>query len=250
MRILVVEDHAVLRGDMARMLGSLEGGSRVDEAANGLEALALLDKAGYDLIVTDIVMPMMDGFSLMEALRKRATSSPKIIVTTALSRDDFIARAMELGADFFLAKPYDPEALLSCVRRLRGGYIVNQVVPVTVSLEDRLDNLLITLGIPPHVTGYAYLREGVLMAAQRPALINRMTKALYPGIAERLGSTPSKVERAIRHAIGLAWNHVDVEAVNACFGCRAVTREIRPSNSELIALLAQKLASIMRRAQS
>ena len=245
MRVLVVEDHAALRREMAQALMRLGGSLVVEEACDGAQALDLMRAKAYDLLVTDIVMPVMDGFTLLEALRDCPEPPAKIIVVSALAREDFVTRAVTLGADLYLAKPYEPDALMLSARRLLSPSDA-RLRPAGQTTEELLNRMLLTLGVPAHVSGYAYLKTGVELAARDPSLLSRITKGLYPAIAQRHGATPFKVERAIRHAVQLAWDQGDVEAINVLFGCRAVHRTYRPSNSELMALLAQRLSACLR----
>ena len=248
-RILIVDDHGTLRKSMADFLRRQEGIDEVQEAANGVEALKCLHEGRFDILVTDIVMPMMDGYMLMEEMRRRQiTPQPRIIVTSALGRDDFITRAIELGALFYMVKPFEPEHLLSHIREIAEGSasftpLVRAQAPTHVqSLDERLGSLFLTIGIPAHIKGYQYLRYGIKMVIEQPDVINRITKELYPSIAKHFGTSASKVERAIRHAIEVAWNRGRVETLNKAFGCRVCTPEDKPTNGEFIAMLADKLS--------
>lgn len=248
MRILIVDDHEALRKAMIDVLTRQEDIALVDGAANGAEALKMLCQRSYDVVVTDIVMPVMDGYTLMQEMRRlMPCPAPKVIVATALARDDFVMRAVELGAKFYLVKPFQPEILLGHIRRLASGEETAPVVPAIEaapsehSLEERLGSLFLTLGIPAHIKGYQYLRTGVKMAVENPSVVNRITKELYPGIAARFDTTASKVERAIRHAIEVAWNRGRVDTLNRALGCRVCTPEEKPTNGEFIAMLADKL---------
>ena len=248
-RILIVDDHGSLRRTMAEYLRKQDGIEEVGEAANGADALKLLREKTFDILVTDIVMPMMDGYMLLEQLRRLQISPmPKIIVASALGRDDFIARAIELGAQFYMVKPFEPEHLLSHIRELSEGGLTalpmtRPAAPIhTQSLDERLGSLFLTIGIPAHIKGYQYLRCGIKMVIDQPDMINRITKELYPSIAKHFGTSASKVERAIRHAIEVAWNRGRVETLNKAFGCRVCTPEDKPTNGEFIAMLADKLS--------
>ena len=248
-RILIVDDHGTLRKSMADFLRRQEGIEEVREAANGVDALKCLHEGRFDILVTDIVMPMMDGYMLMEELRRQQiTPQPRIIVTSALGRDDFISRAVELGAQFYMVKPFEPEHLLNHIRELADGGThllpaARTPVPVHVqSLDERLGSLFLTIGIPAHIKGYQYLRHGIKLVIEQPDMINRITKELYPSIAKHFGTSASKVERAIRHAIEVAWNRGRVDTLNRAFGCRVCTPEDKPTNGEFIAMLADKLS--------
>ena len=248
-RILVVDDHGTLRKSMADFLRAQEGVAEVKEAANGVEALKCLTSATFDIMITDLVMPMMDGYMLLEEMRRQQLDPmPKTIVATALSRDDFVTRAVELGAMFFLIKPFDVEHLWSHIRELMDS---PSAVPAAVrltdqsraqTLDERLGNLFLTIGIPAHIKGYQFLRYGIKMVIEQPDVINRITKELYPSIAKHFGTTASKVERAIRHAIEVAWNRGRVDTLNRAFGCRVCTPEDKPTNGEFIAMIADKLS--------
>jgi len=249
MRILIVDDHAALRKSMAEMLEKQEDVEAVVEASNGAEALTKLMEQSFDIMITDIVMPVMDGYTLMEEMRRlRLASLPKVIVATALARDDFVMRAVELGAKFYLVKPFEPENLLGHIRELANGLpatlpVFPQAQPsLAQSIDDKLSSLFLTIGIPAHIKGYQYLRAGVKMVVENPDVINRITKELYPGIAAQFGTTASKVERTIRHAIEVAWNRGRIESINKAFGCRVCTPEDKPTNGEFIAMIADKLS--------
>lgn len=247
-RILIVDDHSSLRKTMADYLRKQEGIDDVREAANGVEAMKCLHEMRIDILVTDIVMPMMDGYMLLEEMRRQQLSPmPRIIVASALGRDDFITRAIELGAQFYMVKPFEPDHLLSHIRDLaEGGSLLPMArtpAPAHVqSLDERLGSLFLTIGIPAHIKGYQYLRCGIKMVIEQPDMINRITKELYPSIAKHFGTSASKVERAIRHAIEVAWNRGRVETLNKAFGCRVCTPEDKPTNGEFIAMLADKLS--------
>ncbi len=249
MRILVVDDHSALRETMTEALAGQQDVAAVDAASNGAEALRLLGERSYDVMVTDIVMPVMDGYTLMQEMRRMALSpAPKVIVATSLARDDFVMRAVELGAKFYLVKPFEIESLMGHIRRLARGEELPPPMrepsgePREQSLDERLGSLFLTIGIPAHIKGYQYLRCGVRLAVENPGIINRITRELYPGIAARFDTTASKVERAIRYAIDVAWSRGRVDTLNRAFGCRVCTPEDKPTNGEFIAMLADKLS--------
>ena len=249
MRILVVDDHSALRETMTEALARQEDVAVVDAASNGAEALRLLCERSYDIMVTDIVMPIMDGYTLMQEMRRMALSpAPKVIVATSLARDDFVMRAVELGAKFYLVKPFEIESLMGHIRRLACGeemappMLKPSTEPREQSLDERLGSLFLTIGIPAHIKGYQYLRCGVRLAVENPGIINRITRELDPGRAARFDTTASKVERAIRHAIDVAWSRGRVDTLNRAFGCRVCTPEDKPTNGEFIAMLADKLS--------
>ena len=216
-RILIVDAQSQNRSAMAEFLRRQEEIALVREAGNGFDALRLLKEETFDVLITDVIMPRMDGYTLLEELRKMP-HQPGVIVASALGRDDFVARAIELGAAFYMVKP--------CRQ----------------NVDERLGSLFLTMGIPAHIKGYQFLRQAVKMVVADPDVINRITKELYPGIARYFGTSASKVERAIRHAIEVAWNRGRVETLNTAFGCRVCTPEDKPTNGEFIAMIADKLS--------
>ena len=176
---------------------------------------------------------------------------PGVIALTALGRDDFIARAINLGVCYYMVKPFDFTMLTQRVYEAAGDdrkadqlcmRLHSEAQPVgEQSLEERIANLFLTVGIPAHIKGYQYLREAVKMVLDTPDLMGRITKELYPGIARRFGTTSSKVERAIRHAIEVAWNRGRIEALDEAFGKNVCSLDDKPTNGEFIALVADRL---------
>ena len=200
-----------------------------------------------DLLVMDIIMPHMDGFMTLEALNGMDSAlRPKIIVLTGLARDDFIMRAIQLGASYYMVKPFDPALLYARIVEIAR----EQPLPATQpapdapdeTVDEQITNLFLTLGIPAHIKGYQYLREGVRMVLDNHELINRITKELYPGIARKFDTSASKVERAMRHAIEVAWTRGRLDTVNQMYGCRVFAREDKPTNGEFIAMVSDKLS--------
>ena len=246
-RILVVDDHGTLRKRIADYLRAQEGVEEVAEAANGVEALKCLRESRFDVMITDLVMPLMDGYMLLEELPRQIDPPPKTIVMSALSRDDFVTRAIDLGAVFYMVKPFEPEHLLSHIRDIqeeRSALPQAQapVKPHVQSLDERLGSLFLTIGIPAHIKGYQFLRCGVKMVIEQPDRINRITKELYPGIARKFDTTASKVERAMRHAIDVAWSRGRLDAVNSMYGYKVLSADDKPTNGEFIALIADKVS--------
>ncbi|MGN0777916.1 MAG: sporulation transcription factor Spo0A [Aristaeellaceae bacterium] len=247
-KVLLVDDNAELRHSMKVALEAHSGLRVCGECNNGLEALEALGKYRVDVMVTDIIMPQMDGYTCLEEMqRQQLAHMPQTIVISALSRDDFITRAIELGARYYMVKPLDTAALANRIMDICGAPAdTGKAAPThtgrTTTLDEKLASLFLTIGIPAHIKGYQFLREAVKMVIDDPNLINSITKELYPGVARRCGSTASKVERAIRHAIEVAWNRGRVEMLNKIFGCRVASQEDKPTNGEFIAMLADRMA--------
>ena len=248
-RILIVDAQSQNRSAMAEFLRRQEEIALVREAGNGFDALRLLKEETFDVLITDVIMPRMDGYTLLEELRK-LPHQPGVIVASALGRDDCVARAIELGAAFYMVKPFEPRYLMRHIRSLTGRKTAPaenlpsdlRKSPCRQNVDERLGSLFLTMGIPAHIKGYQFLRQAVKMVVADPDVINRITKELYPGIARYFGTSASKVERAIRHAIEVAWNRGRVETLNTAFGCRVCTPEDKPTNGEFIAMIADKLS--------
>ena len=254
-KVLLVDDNTELRHSLRITLAAQDGIAVVGECSNGQEALDFLSRAQADVVLLDIIMPQMDGYTFMEELSRRGgDQQPQVIVLSALGRDDFIMRAVELGARYYMIKPVENSVLISRIRDVCGrGVAVAESVRIsavnrTPTIDEKLAGLFLTIGIPAHIKGYQYLREAVKMVIENPDVINRITKELYPGIGRRFATTASKVERAIRHAIEVAWSRGRIDTLNRAFGCKVATREDKPTNGEFIAMIADKLALEQRSA--
>ena len=217
------------------------------QTADGNLAVELVKSAPVDIAVVDLVLTGIDGFGVLDAI-KAAKPDCKSIVIGGFVDDKIVDRAVERGAYYYLAKPVNPEMLYSRISELisenasvHRKIVEGQQKRKAHTLDERISNIFVTIGIPPHIKGFGYLREGIKMAVEDPAIINRVTKELYPKIGEKFHTTASKVERAIRHAIEVAWNRGRTDAISSVFGARVYIGNERPTNSEFIALVADKL---------
>ena len=247
-RIFLTDDNDEIRAALHKYLEAQEDMIISVEAANGVEALQRLPECPSDVIILDLIMPQMDGFGVLEQVQRIPPEQrPRVIALTALGREDFIARALRLGVNYYMVKPVEMSQLMDRVRdsaRQMEGVCEEPPElppPPSPNVDDRMSNIFLSLGIPAHIKGYQFLREGVRLVIEQPDRINRITKELYPSIARRYATSPSKVERAIRHAIEVAWSRGRVESLNRAFGCRVAIPEDKPTNGEFIALIADKL---------
>ena len=246
-RLAIVEDNDELRGFMTQYFGRQQDITVVGEAANGVSAVKLAQESQADVMLLDMIMPGLDGFGVLTQMQSMAPEKkPDVIAVTALARDDFIRRAVELGVQYYMIKPVELQVLLERIRdvaRARRDEPPESRLPSpnTLSLDDRISNLFLGMGIPAHIKGYQYLREGIKLVIAEPGMIGGITKELYPAIAHRFGTSSSKVERAIRHAIEVAWSRGRVDTLNKAFGCDVAQPNDKPTNGELIALIADKL---------
>ena len=244
---MLVDDNGDLRRGMRDYLARQEGMKVVAECPSGAEALEALGKVRVDVMVLDLIMPQMDGFALMEEVRRQQLANPpQIIVVSALGRDDFIMRAVQLGARFYMVKPFDMASLAARIRESCGQGVVPLGTALnasarSLSIDEKLASLFLTIGIPAHIKGYQFLRTAVKMVVDNPDMINRITKELYPSIGKCYNTSASKVERAIRHAIEVAWDRGDLDTLQRFFGYTVSNTKGKPTNSEFIALIADKL---------
>jgi len=191
-------------------------------------------------------MPQLDGFGVMEYLVEH-NIMPEVIVISALTQENFIFRALNLGAKYYIAKPFESENIKNRIRDVislkKGTTPLNlkQDNRASTSLDEKISSVFISIGIPAHIKGYHFLREAVKMVVENPDSINRITKELYPGIARKFTTSSSKVERAIRHAIEVAWTRGKIENINELFGFKVYGKNDKPTNGEFIALIADKL---------
>ncbi|MEG1528057.1 MAG: sporulation transcription factor Spo0A [Clostridia bacterium] len=210
----------------------------VDDGANAVE---LQQQTNAEVVVTDIMIPGMDGFTLLTQLGQ-LTPAPRRLVLTELKSEVFVLKAYELGVSQYLLRPYNTQALIDAIKRpsakARSSMGKNDLFK---TLDEKLSNIFISVGIPAHIKGYQFLREGIKLAVDNPSIINTITKGLYPTIATRFETSSSKVERAIRHAIEVAWNRGRIENINSLFGVKVYSSNEKPTNGEFIALLADKM---------
>ena len=251
-RVVVADDNVQLCEMVAQFLEQQSGIEIVGKAADGLEAVDMLVRHEPDVLICDMIMPRMDGYAVLEKLPSlKLSHQPGVIALTALGRDDFIARAVNLGVGYYMVKPFDFSILVQRVYEMvgdaaRAGEMTARICADVAasdenSMEERIANLFLTVGIPAHIKGYQYLREAVKMVIDNPDLMGRITKELYPGIAHRFSTTSSKVERAIRHAIEVAWNRGRIEALDEAFGKNVCSLDDKPTNGEFIALVSDRL---------
>lgn len=244
-KVLIAEDNAELCNTLAAYFRERDEVEVLAAVYDGGGALDHLQEA--DVLITDLVMPNLDGFSLLERAAEMGETKPGIIVISALGLEDVVHKACNLGANYYMVKPLNVESLYKRTLELlglkNGQRLTGSVsVPVAKPLDEKITNVFLMVGIPAHIKGYHYLRYGVRLVVENSGIINRITKELYPAIAEHFETTPSKVERAIRHAIDVAWSRGKIENINRIFGFNIYTKNDKPTNGEFIALVTDKLS--------
>nr|MDD6335322.1 sporulation transcription factor Spo0A [bacterium] len=245
-KILLVDSNYLFANDLQKELNLHENLDVCGIACDGKSALDAIRRDNPDMVVMDLVLPQMDGLTLLENLRSDSPDkTPTVIICSALSQDDIISRSLHLGAGHYMLKPLPAH---TAARRICDVIAPAQAQssPVAApapmnSLDEEITTLFLTIGIPAHIKGYHFLREGVRLAVHDPSMMDHITKQLYPTIAIKFNTEPGKVERAIRHAIDVVWTRGRVENINQAFGIRIFTNQTRPTNSEFIALIADRM---------
>lgn len=262
-KILIADDNEEFCIILKDYLNNQEGFSVVGVAKNGLEALQFIEENKPDLVVLDIIMPHLDGLGVLEKLNlnKESESAPKIIVLSAVGQDKITQNAIRLGIDYYVLKPFDMDIFIKRIRQMfnisaEQKYFIQKNESETVSLnqldsspkeiemkdlESEITNIIHEIGVPAHIKGYFYLREAISMVVNDIELLSAVTKELYPSIARKYNTTSSRVERAIRHAIEVAWSRGQVESINKIFGYTIHNEKGKPTNSEFIAMVADRL---------
>ena len=247
-RVMLADDNRSILKLLSDFLRRKPDIEVVAAVSDGLEIPEAVLAHAPDILVMDIIMPRRDGFMTLEKLGEADFPvKPRVIVLTGLARDDFIMRAIRLGASYYMVKPFDMELLYARIveiAREQPQSVAETAPPAEEqeTVDEQITNLFLTLGIPAHIKGYQYLREAVRMVLEDHDVINRITKELYPGIARRFDTSASKVERAMRHAIEVAWTRGRLDTVNQMYGYKVFKREEKPTNGEFIALVSDKIA--------
>jgi two-component system response regulator (stage 0 sporulation protein A) len=233
-RVLIVDESPAARESVEETLNDKDGVKVVGSVGNGLDALDMLQSQTVDVLITDLEVPALDGFLLIEAIRDMGLKETTgVIVLTRLMREDFVHRAMSLDVDYYMLKPFDP--------RIVGRRVMDWRRPKdrdALSLDERITEVLFSAGIPAHIKGYYFLREAVKAVVEDPDVINAITKELYPEVACRFNTSALRVERAICHAISVAWSKGRMKNICRADGGQPYLLQSRPANGKFIALIA------------
>ena len=222
-------------------------------AFNGDEVLEMIEEGNHpDILILDIIMPHLDGLGVLEKLQEmNLKPQPKIIMLTAFGQENITQKAVQLGASYYILKPFDLDVLSNRIRQLMNNQASvsstsqsrKNVVPMAKgkNLDVNITNIIHEIGVPAHIKGYQYLRDAITMVYNQIEILGAITKTLYPSIAEKYNTTPSRVERAIRHAIEVAWTRGNIDSISHLFGYTVNISKSKPTNSEFIAMVADKL---------
>ncbi|MGI6615829.1 MAG: sporulation transcription factor Spo0A [Dethiobacteria bacterium] len=252
MKIVVADDNRELNDLLSSYLSMQPDFEVVGNAYDGKEVLKILKDHQVDVLILDIVMPHLDGIGVLEALAG-SEHKPHVIMLTAFGHENITRRAVELGASYYILKPFDMDLLSDRIRQINGTEtplpsLSGAAAAVTARekqrqrpLNEEVTGILHQIGIPAHIKGYLYLRDAILMVVEDIDLLGSITKVLYPEIAELFSTTSSRVERAIRHAIEVAWSRNNVDIIKKFFGYTIDAEKGKPTNSEFIAMIADHL---------
>lgn len=198
-----------------------------------------------DVVLMDSFMTRLDAIGVMRSIKRQNIKSPLFIVFSSFHSPVLEREIMSSGATYFVLKPYNMtemcENIVNMVRRGRDNVLTNPIMFDTFGIELKVTDILHEIGVPAHIKGYHYLRDSIIMAVERPEIINAVTKQLYPSVAKKYETTSSRVERAIRHAIEVAWDRGDIDVLNSYFGYTIHNDRGKPTNSEFIAMISDKL---------
>ena len=249
-RILQLLDNIISRDDEFEVIG---------KANNGEEAYDLIREKEPDIMLLDSIMPKLDGLSVMEKVGKdqNLKKKPEFIVITAIGQERITEDAFQLGASYYIMKPFNRDVILDKIWRVGNSRnraasslqaperkvqpYVDKAAYMEQNLETDVTQMLHEIGIPAHIKGYQYLRDAIIMSVQDAEMLSSVTKILYPTIAKKHQTTPSRVERAIRHAIEVAWSRGKMDTINDLFGYTVSNGKGKPTNSEFVALIADKI---------
>jgi two-component system response regulator (stage 0 sporulation protein A) len=257
--VLIADDNFEFGDLLKEYMAQVDDIHVLGVARDGLQAMEMIASLKPDVVILDVIMPNLDGIGVLEKMSEVQTNrKPLFIMLSAIGQDIFIQQAISLGAEYYIVKPFDVDVLVSRIRQLYKEKRLSSVldnrsfVRSTPSnnfrqtehvrdLEIQVTNLMRDVGIPPHMAGYQYMREAIIQTINNSKVFSSITKVLYPAVAEKYGSTPQKVERAIRNAIESAWSRGNPDSIDSLFGYTINYSKGKPTNSEFIAMMADKV---------
>lgn len=253
-KVLIADDNERMVSQLSELISAQEDMEVVATASDGVEAVEKLQSYAPDVVLLDIIMPKLDGLGVMEKVREMNIqgNQPEFIVISAIGQDIVTENAFELGAAYYILKPFNNDVVLTRIRKLRScfkgkfvstsnGVYENSFGRREQNLESDVTNIIHEIGVPAHIKGYQYLRDAIMMSVNDGEMLNSITKLLYPSIAKQHKTTPSRVERAIRHAIEVAWSRGKMDTIDELFGYTVNNGKGKPTNSEFVALIADRI---------
>ena len=250
--VAIADDNQRILDMLETVIGMDKELNLVGKAKNGEEMCQIIKDKQPDVVLLDLIMPKMDGLTVMEQVSqdKNVSKRQYFIVVTAVGQERITEDAFNKGANYYIMKPFNNEMLLNRIKSVRKMFRNNEKKSEDTktenavrgeNLENRVTNMLHEIGIPAHIKGYHYLRDAIIMAVEDMDVLNAITKILYPTVAKKYQTTSSRVERAIRHAIEVAWSRGKLDTLDELFGYTVSTGKGKPTNSEFIALIADTI---------
>ncbi len=255
-KVMIVDDNKEFVKLLSMFINSQTDMEVVATSYDGKNAVNIINTSKPDILLLDVIMPEKDGLSVLEDMIKDENNvKPTTIVMSAIGQEKVTQKAISLGATYYVVKPFDMATLTERLRDLvaeeqvgsmssplyYSNTTINKNNSINTPMEVRVTNIIHDVGVPAHIKGYQYIREAILLAVENQDIINSITKTLYPALASKFKTTPSRVERAIRHAIEVAWNRGQIEIHDRIFGYTVNSNKGKPTNSEFIAMIADKL---------
>jgi two-component system response regulator (stage 0 sporulation protein A) len=262
--VIIADDNKEFTKLLASTISKESDLEIVGTAADGVQAYEMIMEKQPDVVLLDMIMPNLDGLGVLEKLKVSGISHyPTIIMISAVGQDRITTRALELGAEYYIVKPFDLNVLSQRIQDIKASYqpktivsnefsstanvqkryinTLNSTLEKDLSVEANVTNIIHDIGIPAHIKGYQYLRDAIMIVINNIETINQITKVLYPEVAKIYKTTPSRVERAIRHSIEVAWSRGNNRTIENIFGYTVSDMKGKPTNSEFIAMIADKL---------
>ena len=245
-RIVVADTGTEFRKSVVRTLNDEPGLRVIGETGDGSELLHMVRDLQPDAVVMELVLTGgMDGLDVLEEFAQ-LQSRPRVLILSSYMKGSMVDTAAAKGADFYMTKPCRISSVGERLRQIMAPGGLEPEQDDTATLEAQVTAIIHEVGVPAHIKGYQYLREAIIIAVNDMDVINAVTKVLYPEVAKRFGTTASRVERAIRHAIEVAWDRGDLETLQKYFGYTVSNAKGKPTNSEFIAMIADRLVLEMR----
>lgn len=255
LKVAIADDNERMRQVLVDIVRRDESLEVVGTAKDGEEAFEVIRKTEPDVVLLDIIMPKLDGLTVMEKIKgdSNIKKYPTFLMLSAIGQEGIIEDAFERGASYYIMKPFDHDVVLNRIKQIRSDGERKQTDVRRINafekedkaeernLENDVTNIIHEIGVPAHIKGYQYLREAIMMSVTDMEMLNSITKILYPSIAKKFQTTPSRVERAIRHAIEVAWSRGKMDTIDELFGYTIHNGKGKPTNSEFIALIADKI---------
>ena len=249
--VLIADSSEEFCAGLTAALASTERFQVVGTAGDGEQAIRLIGERKPDVLVLDLMLSKQDGISVLKAIAGM-DHRPATLATSGFITDYVASAASNLGVQYLMLKPCDMSAMVERLEEIRGGESLRTTSPRRpdkTSIESMVTNIIHEIGVPAHIKGYQYLREAIMIAVEDMDVINAITKVLYPQVAKTFQTTPSRVERAIRHAIEVAWDRGDLDTLQSFFGYTVSNTKGKPTNSEFIALIADRLQLQLKSAE-